>query len=198
MNRIVVRVLAAITLVLVSSNALAGDPRAADPPASQPSKLAAERAEKLKADVKRFTLILNYTDPQDKPFYRLLLSVPVLPGNDRANPFFQSARITEDQAKAIIDYLAADCFFDKAEDGRNRDATPKPPTGPTYLLAVTTDAAAYQAWIGWNLKMLHRLDGLRKLLDGDAAKGMDLLLGRLSGYRRQWEPAASQPDGKSP
>ena len=35
--------------------------------------------------------------------------------------------------------------------------------------------------------MLKRLDGLRKVLDGDAAKGMDLLLGRLSGLRKQWE-----------
>ena len=50
---------------------------------------------------------LDYTGPQDKPFYHLLLSVPALPGNDRANPFFLSARITADQAKAIIDYLAA-------------------------------------------------------------------------------------------
>ena len=35
--------------------------------------------------------------------------------------------------------------------------------------------------------MLKRLDGLSKVLDGDAAKGMDFLLARLSGLRKQWE-----------
>jgi hypothetical protein len=38
--------------------------------------------------------------------------------------------------------------------------------------------------------MMKRLDGLQTVLDGDAAKGMGLLLGRLSGLRAQWEKEA--------
>ena len=37
--------------------------------------------------------------------------------------------------------------------------------------------------------MLKRLDALRAVLDGDAAKKMDLLLGRLSGLRKAWTEA---------
>ena len=44
------------------------------------------------------------------------------------------------------------------------------------------------------MKMLERLDRLRKVLKGDAADRMDLLLQRMSGYRREWEQqATSQP-----
>jgi hypothetical protein len=47
--------------------------------------------------------------------------------------------------------------------------------------------------LGWGLPLLRRLDGLRKVLDGDAAKGMDTLLGRLSGLRAQWEKETIVP-----
>ena len=45
--------------------------------------------------------------------------------------------------------------------------------------------------LGWGLPLLSRLDGLRGVLDGDAAKAMDLLLGRLSGHRKEWERQAA-------
>ena len=62
---------------------------------------------------------------------------------------------------------------------------------PGYTLKVGN----FHEDLGWGLPMLKRLDGLRKVLDGDAAKEMDLLLGRLSGLRKQWEketPPAQQ------
>ena len=172
-------------------------------PASQPadantklSKLTVERAAKLKADVKTFTLYLDYHGPQDKPYYHLLLSVPRVEGLDDhlRSPFFPLARITEDEAKAIIDFLAVDGFLDEATTGKVH------PDVPCYLLTVRVDGTEgrveYKGSLGWNLNMLHRLDGLRKLLKEDAAKGMDLLLERMSGHRKEWEQQpTSQPGG---
>ena len=66
---------------------------------------------------------------------------------------------------------------------------------PGYTLTVTTEERALREDLGWGLPMLKRLDGLRKILDGDAAKGLDLLRGRLSGLREQWEKEAkAKPD----
>lgn len=169
----------------------------ADPPASQPSKLAAERAGMLKADVKTFMLSLDYHGKQDKPYYRLLLSVSQVPVMEKA-PFTEVAQITKDEATAIIDHLAVDGFLDKALDG-NRNKGPVPPDGPNYTLTVRVEnngnPVVYQEWLGWNLKMLERLDELRKVLGTDAVKGMDGVLARMSGYRREWEQqATTQPD----
>jgi hypothetical protein len=170
---------------LLPAVALASLP--ATQPATQPSKLAAERAEKLKADVKTFTFSLDYNGPQDKPYYHLLLSVPPLVGEDDhlRSRFFPLALITEDEAKTIIDQLAVDGFLDEATTGKLQLGV------PCYLLTVRVDSnngrVEYKASLGWNLNMLHRLDGLRKLLKGDAAKGMDLLLERMSGHRKEWD-----------
>jgi hypothetical protein len=140
------------------------------------------REKELKASVKTFQLELRYNGPEDKPFYRLTLDV--LPsGRNRNNPFYRFAQISEAEAKRVIDQLAADGFLTDASDLAN-DKVPifRPPNKPGYTLTVT---GLYQD-LGWGLPMLKRLDGLRKVLDGDAAKEMDLLLGRLSGFRRPW------------
>ena len=51
--------------------------------------------------------------------------------------------------------------------------------------------------LGWEMPLLKRLDGLRGVLDGGAAEAMDLLLGRMSGHRREWEKAeAADPIGR--
>ena len=58
---------------------------------------------------------------------------------------------------------------------------------PGYTLRLTTDQVVFLGDLGWGMPMLKRLDGLRKVLGGEAASEMDLLLGRLAGHRREWE-----------
>ncbi len=158
-------------------------------PATQPTPKATARAEQLKAGVKTFTLTLNYRGEQDKPYYRLMLSVqPVV--RFKGNAFDVYTQITEAQATKIIDYLITEGFLDRALD-LNRNRSPAPPPESYYTMAVHVDAnVGFEEWLGFDMNMLKRLDGLRAVLDDDAAKQMDLLLGRLSGHRKQWETAA--------
>jgi len=58
---------------------------------------------------------------------------------------------------------------------------------PGYTLTLKAEEVALGEDLGWGLPMLRRLDALRTMLDGDAAKEMEFLLGRLSGLRAQWE-----------
>jgi len=151
------------------------------------SEMAMNRAKLLKASARTFRLQLDFNGDEDKPYYRLTLSVPLVP--DRSNSFYRSVQISEDQAGKIIDHLAADEFLEKANDLRLKAQYP-PYTMPGYTLTATAEEAALIADLGWGLSMTNRLDGLRKMLVGDAAKEMDLLLGRLSGLRAQWEKEA--------
>lgn len=145
---------------------------------------ASARAKELKEGIKTFRLELLYRGDEDKPFYRLILSVPPIK-DDRSNHFNDMVQINEEQASKIIDYLAGDGFLTKAIDLRNKTKLPQP-TMPGYTLTVGN----FCEDLGWGLPMLKRLDGWKKVLDGDAAKGMDFLLTRLSGLRKQWEKDA--------
>jgi hypothetical protein len=181
-----------VGLAAVPALAASGIGRA-EPPASQPAEKAVEVAKQLKAEIKTFRLELLYNGQEDKPFYGLILSVPPI-GYDRSNPFYRLARITEAQAEKIIDHLAEQGFLDEAFDLRAKPKRP-PPAMPGYVIRASTQGIRFQEDLGWGLPMLKRLDGLRKVLDGDAAKGMDLLLARLTGLREQWEKeAAEQPN----
>ena len=158
--------------------------------APPPNANAAARAAKLTGDIRTFTLRLSYAGQEDKPFYRLLLSVPAIAGKDRDNPFHRQARITEAQAGKIVEFLAKDGFFDTALDG-NRNRGPVPPKEPYYALTVGVanggNPILFEEWLTFRPLLFQRLDGLRKLLDGDAATDMDFLITRLSGYRRLLE-----------
>jgi hypothetical protein len=162
----------------------------------KPSAVATERAEKLKADLKTFTLSLNYSGPQNKPFYQLLLSVPQPPGRD--NPFDQQVQVTEKQAQGIIDYLAIEGFLDHAQEGPFK----RTPIPPYYALTVQVEGkghpALYGEFLGWDLKMLERLEGLRKVLESDAAKAMDLLIGRMAGFKAGWEKQEAEGKAAEP
>jgi hypothetical protein len=94
--------------------------------------------------------------------------------------------VREAQTIKIIDDLATDGFFDRADDLKVKVQRP-PHTMPGYTLTVTAEEVALREDLGRGLPMLRRLDALRTMLDGDAAKEMDLLPGRLSGLRAQWE-----------
>ena len=146
----------------------------------------AERARRLKVAVDWFTLDLWYLGDQDKPFYNLTLRVPKIKG--RRSPFSPAVQLTKKEALAIIDHLAKDGYLRRAGNQSLKDL--KAPAGPTYGLFVRGPRGLeLYEFLGWDLGMLRRLDALRKVLDGDAAKKMDLLLGRLSGYKKAWEAA---------
>jgi len=170
-TRVLAAALAAMLLPRAHSFATAADARAA----------------KLTADIGTFTLRLNYMGQEDKPFYRLLLNVPALAGKKRDNPFSPQAQITAAQAASIVEFLSKEGFFDTALDG-NRNLGPVPPKEPYYALTVGVanggNPILFEEWLTFRPLLFQRLDGLQKLLDGDAAKGLEFLIGRLSGYRK--------------
>ncbi len=151
----------------------------------------ADRVRKIKADVKNFTLTLHYRGPQggkSKGKLRprsLVLSVPQMVVD--AVPGFNYLTISGKQAGKIIDHLASEGFFARSVDtSRMKMKTPK---GPAYTLRVGCSRFSLLMDLGWDLKMLKRLDGLRKVLDGEAARAMDRLIKRFGGHRRKWENA---------
>jgi predicted secreted protein len=164
-------------------------------PAVAVSKKAAALAKLFKADIAKFTLDIRYFGPQDKPYYQLTLGTEKT--KDRDSPFRPVARLTPNAARKIIDCLTADGYFDRAKDtAPMRMAMPK---GPTYTLWVSGGKGCqlYES-IGWDSKMLARLDALAGALDGDAGKNMTLLLDRLSGCRKKWreDDALANPKTK--
>lgn len=161
-------------------------------PSPESDEKVAETAAALKRGVNGFVFHLQYFGDENKPFYRLKLSVQ-RPRPSRETPDLY-AGVTEKQTLVIIDHLAASGYLARAErlDPDVRGEWPGP-RGPCYLLTVRAGRTILRDDLGWDLAMLKRLDALRRVLDGDAAKQMDLLLGRLSGLRKAWEKADSPP-----
>ena len=157
--------------------------------ATQPSTRAAARAAAIKKDLKNFRLCLDYFGEEPKPYYRLVLQVAQIADMEvKWDAQYPHVQITEDQARKIVDYLAAEGFLDRADPPRLSHLPPAPPQGPVYVLS----AADYTENLGWGLPMLQRLDGLRTVLDGDAGKKMDLLIARMSGHREEWIKKAAK------
>lgn len=158
-------------------------------PATQSTAQAAARAKVLKEQVKTFRLDLWYHGDQNKPYYALTLSVaPII--QTRSSPFHLIAHISEKEAGRIIDHLAVESFLDQAIDDASGMKLPAPPM-PCYTMNVSCGGEAHRhefyGVLGWGLPLLKRLDGLRTVLDEDAAKQMDVLLNRLNGQRSEWE-----------
>ena len=141
---------------------------------------------KLNAAWAAFTLDLRYFGEQGKPFYNLTLRVPQV--KDKRRAFSPAVQLTKKQVLAIIDHLAKDGYLRRAGNQANKDLMA--PRGPTYGLFVRgPNALELYEFLGWDLKMLRRLDALCTVLDGDAAAKMDLLIGRMTGLRKQWQAA---------
>jgi len=159
---------------------------------ARPSDQAAARAKQLKAGIKSFRLELLYYGDEDKPFYRLTLSVPPIE-HDRSSPFYRIAQISQGQAEKIVAHLVESGFLDRAKDIEAIHPN-RAPLGPRYILNVRVNPGkpiVFQEDLGWGLPMLKQLDGLRGVLEDDAGKGMDFLIGRLSGWRKLWEKEAA-------
>ena len=150
-------------------------------------KLAAQRVRSLKGASDNFWLSLSYYGPSDKAHPSLRLRTPER--SPKPGPNVLDVHISRDQAAKIIDQLAADGLLARSD---NTHARPRlRPTGPTYVLAISSDKTRFEEDMGWDLEMLSRLDDLRKVLDGDAGKAMDKLLARMAGHRKQWSKAAA-------
>ena len=135
-----------------------------------------------RGDLKQFRLILTYHGESDKPFYNLTLSVPPLAVQQSPTNLF--VPINEEQAAPIAKWLTSSGFFKHARVTETQD---DPKTGPQYLMRVRIGDKHYEETLGWDIGTIARLDWLRKTLDGEAAKSMDILLGRLAGQRKAWE-----------
>ena len=167
-----------IAIALMLSTTVFGD----EPDNSQ---AVAKRAEVLKTNRKSFQLALAYDGQSDKPYYSLLLSVPTV-NVKRSSPFALVTQIDDVQALKIIAHLADTGILGRASEKGDKTK----PAQSGYQLFITADTLQLTAPLGWDREMLKTLDGIKKVLDGDAAKDMDTLLGRLSGHRKQWDAAA--------
>jgi hypothetical protein len=155
-------------------------------PAYGAEDVEANRDQTLKATIDSFQMELAYEGEQGKPFYCLRLAVPVA-ATGQDNSFCRCIQISEAHAHRIRDHLKEDGFLSSAREGDlPAGSAPK----SRYVLRVQSEKLQLVEDLGWNLAMLRRLDGLRTVLEGDAASAMDLLLGRLSGVRRVMEKAA--------
>lgn len=155
------------------------------------SDTAKERAKALKDTIDNFQLQLSFFGPEEKPYYRLTLSCFAVV-QDGKNPFYQKVRIDKAQAEKLIDHLAAKGFLDRADNIFGKRLEPF--GGPTYVCEMRgPEKVILMEDLGWGGKLLKSLDEIRQSLDGDAAKKMDTLIGRLGGIRSTDEMGGSQP-----
>ena len=165
--------------------------KATAPAAKAPaSRQAQDRAKQLKAHIESFHLDLSYygktSEGGERPSNRLILYVKPTQWKQPLPPDLWAVQITKDQAEKIVDHLATEGFLDQARrSGRNTVSYRR----PGYVLWVRAEGLNLYESLGWDLKMLRRLEALRKILDGDAAKAMDKLLASVEPQRKLWEAA---------
>jgi hypothetical protein len=150
-----------------------------EPPREDGKELQAKLIER----VQQFQLRLIPDGPTDKPYYTVVLSVAATQ-NGESTDFKRTNRISADQARRIIDHLAELNWLDAP-----RMLAERPRNSNGYTLQIEAGPIFVERKIGWDLEMLESLDSLQSLVDGEAAVGMELLRGRMSGWRRVWQAA---------
>ncbi len=149
----------------------------------------ADRMKALRADLGGFVMTVRYIGgAEDKPFYNLTLHVG--PVTEPSEPFSPVVQITQEEAARLIDYLASGGYLARAQDVAATAAGVPPAEAQGYTVTVKAKDVAVTDGLGWNLRMMARLDGLRSAMTGPAADNMDRLIGRLSGYQKLWAEAA--------
>lgn len=151
------------------------------------------------------TAAFRYYGNQDKPFYEITYHLGDFVGADQNNSFQRVTQLDREAMLKLLDALGKDGFIAQASDISTKDI--KPAQGYSLTLTATKKGAGEDfkalGWqsiqgnghvelyrpLGWDLKMIERLEKLQPALAGDAAKDMDFLLGRLSGLKREWEKA---------
>jgi hypothetical protein len=156
------------------------------------TKRIAERKQALVEGVENFNLLLRYCGPEDKPFYRLWLSVPTIL-RARAETTGLTARIDKETALKIIDWMADSGVLGAAEELSVEENARRQPAGPCYVVNINGGKLSLVADLGWEMPMLKSLYGIRGILAGDAAKQMDILMTRLNGFIKEWTGTAYRP-----
>ena len=137
-----------------------------------PSAKAAARANRLKARIDDFELHLRYCGPPTGSYCCLTLVAPAAKSRweqvlRKADPLAPVVPIGKVLAEKVVDRLAADGFLDAASEwDLRRKARRAEPKGPTYLLRVRgmEPHIILEEDLGWDLKMLMRLDVLREAM----------------------------------
>jgi len=155
--------------------------------------------EMLKANLDNFGLFVTFSGDDKEPYGTIELATHCSDKTKTPPHWLGCADLGREGAAKVIEHLAASGFFDRAtaiamsdQDARVKFYTST--NKPCYSLRVSAayKDPQYHEILGWHLKMLQRLDALRKVLDGDAAKLMDKLLLALEPMRRKW----SEPEKK--
>lgn len=169
-----------------------------DPPAPLTG---AERARQLQTEVDSLWVVLSRSGRvllkkgggyMEDPSWEMRLSVQpfMYTSND---PNVCLARITQTQAKKLIDHLAAEGYLNQAVEP-DKQKIPQPDfSQKIYCLQVRTQNLSLHEDLGWGPATLKRLDGLRAVLSGDAAKAMDVLLAKPAEDWKKWERKSEKP-----
>ena len=167
-------------------------------------ELTAERLRALRT-CESLTAMFRYWGDQDKPFYQITYHLGDFAPAAGNNPFDRVTKLDRDAMLKLLDALAKDGFIAAARDISTKDI--KPSLGYSLTLTAKKKEAGEEfkklGWqsikgdghvelyqpLGWDLKMIERLEKLQPALAGDAAKDLEFLLGRLSGLKREWQKA---------
>lgn len=155
--------------------------------AMKPAPLAAHRAALLKEHSAAFFFSLAcLIGPEKADRSSLMLSVLGF-GKVKLPKRTYRAQITKPQAARIIDHMVAQGYLARAVCIPPRSELPW--NGPVFAVSAShPDGYALTAASSWTPVVLQRrLDALRKVLDGEAAKAMDKLLKGLEPQRERWE-----------
>jgi len=163
---------------------IANAERTGDPAQRPLSETTKKRMMQLRESVESFRLELNYEGEQGKPYYRLIVSVPKV-DRDELNAFCAVIEIDRSAALKVIEHLAESGFLDEAKKPEICKLGPGAIVH-AYFMTVKTEEIALSENLGWGQQMLNRIDQLYVALPKEKKQPMDLLLGRLSGWRKQW------------
>jgi internalin A len=171
----------------------------------QPSEKTATEAQRndveTKIDPEDFRLDIIYNGDSDKPFYNYTFSTDMVKlERDSFWQLDQSVPQKDPKLKRMLSWLEASRFFQNLDDPTEKEeplASRK--FSSRYIMQVTSRGKVYREDLGWGLGTLIRLNSLRSVLsNGDPATPtqLDLLLGRITGFRHQWVEGWSDNDLK--
>jgi len=168
-------------------------------PPPPPSTQAAEWAKQLKAKAEELVFLFAYNGPPEPPYYMVTLSAPDFMIQDEPQEFVLKERITPEQAGKIVDILLAGGRLNARNAGGDAGEVPVDwvtKGWPGYHLRIAPfGRAALGLDLGHGIHLLRILNAIRAVLDGDAAKAMDKLIGKL-GDLRKLEAEKAKRDAK--